>query len=95
MGVANIHTLKPIDAAGIAKLAGAAKFWWSPGGGPPDYRRARQRGGGGGRRSLEPVRIKRHGIPDVFGESGTPEALYQHFKLDAAGIAEVARKFVG
>ena len=44
---------------------------------------------------LEPARINRHGIPDVFGESGTPEALYQHFKLDAAGIAEVARKFVG
>ncbi|MES1206778.1 MAG: hypothetical protein ABUS79_12650, partial [Pseudomonadota bacterium] len=39
--------------------------------------------------------VRRHGIPDVFGESGTPEALYKHFKLDAAGIAEVARAFVG
>jgi transketolase len=38
--------------------------------------------------------VHRHGIPDVFGESGTPEALYQHFKLDAPGIAEVARKLV-
>jgi transketolase len=41
------------------------------------------------------VRIRRHGIPDVFGESGTPEALYAHFKLDAPGIAAVARDFVG
>jgi hypothetical protein len=30
----------------------------------------------------------------VFGESGTPEGLYKHFKLDADGIAEVARDFV-
>jgi transketolase len=44
---------------------------------------------------VAPVRVRRHGIPDVFGESGTPEALYQHFKLDAVGIADVARQFLG
>ena len=43
---------------------------------------------------VEPVRVRRHGILDVFGESGTPEGLYEHFKLDAAGIAGVARDFV-
>jgi transketolase len=39
--------------------------------------------------------LRKHGIPDVFGESGTPEALYKHFKLDAAGIADVAKKLLG
>ena len=43
---------------------------------------------------IEPVRIRRHGILDVFGESGTPEGLYKHFKLDADGIATVAKDFL-
>ena len=43
---------------------------------------------------VEPVRIRRHGILDVFGESGTPEGLYKHFKLDADGIATVAKDFL-
>lgn len=38
-----------------------------------------------------PVPLRRHGIPDVFGESGSAEALLEKFKLDAKGIAEVAR----
>ena len=42
----------------------------------------------------EPVRVYRHGVHDVFGESGSPKALYEHFKLDAAGIASVARDFL-
>lgn len=34
-----------------------------------------------------PVRVDRLGLQDVFGESGTPDDLYAHFGLDAAGIA--------
>ena len=91
--VINIHTIKPIDAQLLAKAAKETKRILTV----EDHQIT---GGLGGAvaeavSELEPVRIKRHGIPDVFGESGTPEALYQHFKLDAAGIAEVARKFVG
>jgi transketolase len=91
--VINIHTIKPIDVALLAKAARETKRILTV----EDHQIT---GGLGGAvaealSEVQPVRIHRHGIPDVFGESGTPEALYQHFKLDAAGIAEVARKFLG
>jgi transketolase len=40
------------------------------------------------------ARVTRHGIHDVFGESGSPEDLYAHFKLDAAGITGVVASTV-
>ncbi len=39
-----------------------------------------------------PIRMLRHGVLE-FGESGTPEALYEKHKLDAKGIESVARGF--
>jgi transketolase len=91
--VINIHTIKPIDADLLCKAARETKRILTV----EDHQVT---GGLGGAvveaiADREPVRVRRHGIPDVFGESGTPEALYRHFKLDAAGIAEVARAFVG
>ena len=91
--VINIHTIKPIDADLLAKAARETKRILTV----EDHQVT---GGLGGAvvealADREPVRVRRHGIPDAFGESGTPEALYKHFKLDAAGIAEVARSFVG
>jgi transketolase len=91
--VINIHTIKPIDVELLAKAARETKRILTV----EDHQIT---GGLGGAvaealAEVEPVRVHRHGIPDVFGESGTPEALYAHFKLDARGIAEVAKKFVG
>jgi len=91
--VINIHTIKPIDVELLAKAARETKRILTI----EDHQIT---GGLGGAvcealAEREPVRIRRHGIPDVFGESGTPEALYAHFKLDAPGIAAVARDFVG
>jgi hypothetical protein len=40
------------------------------------------------------VPVHRHGVLDVFGESGTPEAVFARHGLDAAGIARVAREFL-
>ncbi|MFC1742861.1 transketolase family protein [Candidatus Riflebacteria bacterium] len=40
-----------------------------------------------------PCRLKRHGVLNVFGESGTPEQCYKKFKLDKEGIIEVAADF--
>jgi transketolase len=37
------------------------------------------------------VRLLRVGIPDTFGESGSPEELLAKYKLDARGIAEQVR----
>ena len=38
-----------------------------------------------------PVPIKRLGINDQFGQSGTPDELLAHYGLDAAHIQEAAR----
>jgi transketolase len=89
--VINIHTIKPIDVPLLAKAARETKRILTV----EDHQIT---GGLGGAvcealADVEPARIRRHGILDVFGESGTPEGLYKHFKLDADGIAEVARDF--
>jgi len=90
--VINIHTIKPIDVPLLDKAARETKRILTV----EDHQIT---GGLGGAvcealADAEPVRIRRHGILDMFGESGTPEGLYKHFKLDADGIAEVARDFV-
>jgi transketolase len=91
--VINIHTIKPIDVDLLARAAKETKRILTV----EDH----QIIGGLGSAVAEaiadvaPARVKRHGIPDVFGESGTPDDLYRHFKLDAPGIAQVAKTLVG
>ena len=91
--VINIHTIKPIDVELLAKAARETKRILTV----EDHQIT---GGLGGAvveaiADVAPARVKRHGIPDVFGESGTAEDLYRHFKIDAAGIAQVAKQLVG
>lgn len=40
------------------------------------------------------TRFLRHGIPDEHVLIGPPKALYQHYRLDAAGIAGVTQEFL-
>ena len=40
------------------------------------------------------VRLKRHGIYDEFSLIAPPLSLYAHYRLDAAGIREVAEQFL-
>lgn len=42
-----------------------------------------------------PTPLKRIGMRDHFGESGQPEELMKHFKLDGRSVAEDIQKFVG
>ena len=42
-----------------------------------------------------PIRVKRWGLLDTFGESGSTEGLYKAYKLDGQGIAEEALAFSG
>jgi 1-deoxy-D-xylulose-5-phosphate synthase len=42
--------------------------------------------------SISNVAVKIHGLPDEFIEHGSPKELYRMVKLDAAGIAEIAKK---
>ncbi|MFH0793781.1 MAG: transketolase family protein [bacterium] len=44
---------------------------------------------------LCPVPVLRIGVQDVFGESGTPEDLYEKFNFHPKGIANSVRAFVG
>ena len=90
--VINIHTIKPIDVDLLAKAARETGRILTV----EDHQIT---GGLGGAvcealAEVAPVRVRRHGILDVFGESGTPEGLYKHFKLDAEGITSVALDFL-
>lgn len=39
--------------------------------------------------------FRRHGLPDEYAVIGPPTRLYEHYKLDAAGIAQVALDTMG
>ena len=41
-----------------------------------------------------PIKIKRLGITDQFGQSGEPDELLAHYKLDIASIVEAGEKIV-
>jgi 1-deoxy-D-xylulose-5-phosphate synthase len=41
------------------------------------------------------VRVKRLGIPDVFVEQGSPEALRKKYGIDAGGIVRAAEELLG
>ena len=41
-----------------------------------------------------PVPIRMHGVPKEYATSGPYEELLRYYKLDAAGIAEVALDFL-
>ncbi|HLK93521.1 MAG TPA: transketolase C-terminal domain-containing protein [Polyangia bacterium] len=90
--VINIHTIKPIDVELLARAARETGRILTV----EDHQIT---GGLGGAvcealADREPVRVRRHGVPDVFGESGPPAALYRHYRLDATGIASVAHELL-
>lgn len=84
--VINIHTIKPIDTELIIKAAKECGIVFTA----EDHNII----GGLGSAVAEvlaenyPTKIVRIGLPDVFGESGTPEALYRKFGFDAEGITK-------
>jgi transketolase len=90
--VVNVGSIKPLDAEGVAQWARKVPLIVTV----EDHNIL----GGMGSAVAEVVAelsgahapVFRHGVRDVFGESGTPEALYQLHKLDAAGIASVVRE---
>ena len=90
VGVVNIHTLKPLDSTAVLAAAGATRLVVTA----EDH----QIIGGLGSAVAEALaengvgtRLLRIGVRDTFGESGTPDQLLAHFKLDAKGIAEQVR----
>ncbi|MFN0061954.1 MAG: transketolase family protein [Myxococcaceae bacterium] len=91
VGVANVHTLKPLDVPTVVRLARGASLVVTA----EDH----QIIGGLGSAVAEALAeagvgkpLLRIGIRDTFGESGAPEALLEKFGLDANGIARQVRE---
>lgn len=88
--VVNIHTIKPIDKDIIIKSAKECGLVFTA----EDHNII----GGLGSAVAEvlaenyPAKLIRIGLPDVFGESGTPEALYKKFGFDAEGLSRTIEK---
>lgn len=90
--VINIHTIKPLDAELIVNAAKKT-------GKVVTIEEHSIIGGLGGAvcealSELYPVPVKRIGIRDEFGQSGTAVGLLKHYKLDAEGIAEQVREYL-
>lgn len=92
-GVVNVHTIKPIDAEAVKKYARATGHIITV----EDHNII----GGLGSAVAEVMaengegKLTRHGLRDMFGESGTPSDLYRKYRLDAPGIADVVRETLG
>jgi transketolase len=91
--VVDMHTLKPLDVQEIKAAAAET-------GGILTVEEHNVTGGLGTAVAevlvdCERVPFRRHGVPDRFVEVGPPAALYAHYKLDAAGVAAVAREMIG
>lgn len=92
-GVVNIHTIKPVDRDAIVKYAGTTGHILTV----EDHNVI----GGLGTAVAEVIaeagigKLTRHGLKDTFGESGTYEALYKKYRLDAEGISSVVREALG
>ncbi len=88
--VVNIHTIKPIDSEAIIKYASKTGYIITV----EDHNII----GGLGSAVAEVIasagvgKLTRHGLMDVFGESGTYSDLYKKYKLDSQGIASVVKK---
>jgi transketolase len=90
--VVDMHTVKPIDVAEIRAAAAETGAILS-------VEEHNVLGGLGSAIAevlvdLERVPFRRHGVNDEFVPVGPPAALYAHYKLDAAGIAETARSLI-
>ncbi len=93
-GVVDMHTVKPLDAEAVARAAQRSRIVLT-------VEEHNVIGGLGGA-VAEVVaeygygtRVVRHGVKDEYALIGPPTHLYRHYKLDAAGIEEVARTAVG
>lgn len=89
-GVINIHTIKPLDVETLVKAAGKT-------GTVVTVEEHSVIGGLGGAvaEALSencPVPLVRVGLPDVFGESGTPDELLEKYKFTPPGIIEAVQK---
>lgn len=90
VGVLNAHTLAPFDAAAVVAAAGGARLVVSA----EDH----NVNGGLGSAVAEALAEAGAGVPllrigvEAYGQSGSSEALYEHYGLSAARITDRIRK---
>ena len=88
--VVNVHTIKPLDAEAVVKYAETTGHIVTV----EDHNII----GGLGSAVAEVVaesgagRLTRHGLKDIFGESGSYTELYRKYRLDAEGIVSVVKE---
>jgi len=89
--IVNIHTLKPIDTDLIVQCAKETKCLVTV----EDHNIIGGLGSAVAETLAEhyPAPLKRWGILDTFGESGSEKELYKAYRLDAEGIAGAAKEF--
>lgn len=93
VGVIDMPTIKPLDRDAILKAAGQSRLMMTV--------EEHNVLGGLGSAVAEVLadagtgtRLRRHGIYDEYSLIAPPTTLYAHYKLDAEGIAGVAREFI-
>lgn len=90
--VVNLATIKPLDEETILRVAKAA--------GAVVTVEEHQIAGGMGSAISEylsgiyPVPIRRLGVHDVFGQSGTPTELIEHYGMSASDIEQAAKEII-
>jgi transketolase len=84
MRVVNIHTIKPLDVDYVVRAAKECGMVYTI----EDHSVIGGLGGAIAETLSEhaPTPMKRIGVYDVFGESGSPDDLYKKYKLDAEGL---------
>ncbi len=91
IGVSVLHmaTIKPLDVAALTQLAQTHDAIVT-------VEEHQVQGGLGGAvaealSSIHPIKITRLGVTDQFGQSGEPDELLKHYKLDAPAIVAAAQ----
>lgn len=91
--VYDFHTLKPLDTDVIGEIASHGAVLTVE-----EHNRTNGLGTAIAEAILEggygSTRFYRHGVPDVHVPVGPPASLYSHYRLDAVGIAQVARELL-
>jgi len=91
--IVNIHTIKPLDEELVIRCAKETGCLLTV----EDHSIIGGLGSAVAETVAEkyPVPVKRWGVLDVFGQSGTADALYKEYKIDTEGIAGAAADFYG
>lgn len=89
--IVNIHTIKPLDEDLVVRCARETGYLFVA----EDHSIIGGLGSAVAETVAEkyPVPVKRWGVLDVFGQSGTPDGLYKEYQLDADGITGAAAAF--